>query len=93
VVLNDTGAILDVMGKLRAVYPNVLHVDRKAFLEVRQHGKLQADPRKLSDRDLFGDFFQEVTGSALTVDEASTYEAIVEEFRRRERETAPACDR
>jgi len=75
------------------VYPNALHVDRKAFLEVAREGKSHADPRKLNEVTLFGDFFLEVTGSALTSDEAAAYQAVVDEFRRRERETPATCDR
>ena len=31
VTLLDTGAILDAMGKLRGVYPNVLHIERPSL--------------------------------------------------------------
>jgi exonuclease SbcD len=88
VTLLDSGALLDAMGRLKEVYPNVLHVER-ACLAVpgtdRKHG---GDHRKLNDLDLFAAFFSQVTGTSLTQEEAAAYESIVDDLRRREREAA-----
>jgi len=82
----DTGALLDVMGKLREVYPNVLHVERPG-LEMREgEARNRVDRRKLNDADLFADFFGEVTGTDLSAEELAVYESIVDQLRQRDRE-------
>jgi DNA repair protein SbcD/Mre11 len=86
VSLLDTGALLDVMGKLRDVYPNVLHVERPALAPSGDRLSRTTDHRKLNDADLFGAFFAEVTGEGLSAEEASAYESVVDEFRRQDRE-------
>jgi len=84
-VLND-GAILDVIGKLRHVYPNVLQVQRPMF---KPDGRVSStlDPRKLNDSELFSSFFLQITGTSLSEEEVSAYEVVVDELRLQERET------
>lgn len=86
VSLLDTGAILDSMGKLREVYPNVLHVERPCFADGGRVCRDRADHRKLNDADLFADFFSEVTGEDLGPDHAAAYEVVVDNLRGQERE-------
>ena len=86
--LLDTGAILDVMGKLRQVYPNVLHVERPCFDAPAAGLHERPDHRRLNDADLFAAFFSQVTGDELPAEMATTYESIIEDLRRREREGA-----
>lgn len=86
VTLKDTGAILDAIGKLREVYPNILHIERP---HLGQGGELRrpgGDHRRLSEMDLFSSFFEQVTGSPLTGDQADSFAKTVEILYRRERE-------
>jgi exonuclease SbcD len=88
VTLLDTHPILDLMGKLRQVFPNVLHVERP---HLTGHGDKSAgrqDHRRMNDLDLFSGFFSEVTGDRLTTDQIVAYQAVVEELRRKEREVS-----
>lgn len=71
--LQDKEAILDVMAKLRVVYPNVLHVERTALLN--QAAGLQrgeGDAASLRERfrrnevEVFADFFRHVSGEDMT---------------------------
>lgn len=66
--LTDNHAILDVMGKLRDVYPNALHVERPALQQ------LQANPvdRELlqqSEEDIVRRFYEQVHGEAINKDQ------------------------
>lgn len=88
VTLLDTGAILDAMGRLQEVYPNVLHVERACLAVPTRDRNHFGDHRKLNDVDLFAAFFSQVTGTSLSEAEAAAYEAVVEDLRRREREAA-----
>jgi DNA repair protein SbcD/Mre11 len=86
VSLLDTAAILDVMGKLREVYPNVLHVERPSLDSSGSTPVRVTDHRRRDHADLFGDFFVEVTGEALSQEQAAAYRSVVDELRRQERE-------
>jgi len=88
VTLLDRGAILDAMGRLKDVYPNVLHVERSCLAVPANDRKHPGDHRKLNDLDLFAAFFSQVTGDGLSEAEAAAYESIVDDLRRRDREAA-----
>lgn len=63
--LLDKSAILDAMGKLRAVYPNVLHLERTGLLAANDRLELNRDHLKKSEQAMFSDFFEQVSGEAL----------------------------
>jgi exonuclease SbcD len=84
--LLDRGAILDAMGKLREVYPNVLHIERPELTASGRSGSGPADHRRLSDAEMFQSFFRDTTGDELSDDELDAYTTVVNEMRQRERE-------
>jgi DNA repair protein SbcD/Mre11 len=57
VTLLDTGAILDAIGKLREVYPNVLHIERPGLMAGGAMHGTRADHRTMNDTELFASFF------------------------------------
>lgn len=79
--LLDEGAILDLMGKLRSVYPNICHVDRPGLRLENPAQSERRDHRKMSDADLFDAFYREVRGKSLSDAHRSEYEGIVEKLR------------
>lgn len=84
--LSDKQAILDAMGQLRTVYPNVLHLERPGLFhegEVRRPGKEQL---ARSERELFGSFFEQMTGDPLTEGQAAMFIKTVDELRAKDRE-------
>ena len=84
--LTDTSAILDAIGKLREAFPNVLHLERPGLW--RSGGVAVAGRERLkeNERALFASFFREMTGEALSAEQGATFDAVVEELRRQERE-------
>ncbi len=88
VTLLDTGAVLDPIGRLREVYPNVLHVERPAlWTGGRDAGQgAGAERLRLDDMDLFRAFFLDVTGEQLSEEQEAAYASVVEDLRRRQRE-------
>ncbi|MHB1042637.1 MAG: exonuclease SbcCD subunit D C-terminal domain-containing protein, partial [Eubacteriales bacterium] len=84
--LKDTGAILDAMGKLREVYPNVLHIERPHLIEGGELRGPAGDHRCLSEVDLFSSFFEQVTGDPLSAGQNQAFAAALEELYRKERE-------
>ncbi len=87
ITLLDREPILDAMGKLREVYPNVLHIDRP-FLTPSGDVHGGADHRKMGDTELFAAFFSQVTGDELTVPENKAFSDVVDALRKRDREAA-----
>lgn len=86
--LCDTGALLDPMARLREVYPNALGCEREV-LQSAGEGRAMAMHRELDVRHLFADFFREVTGEALSDEQASALETMLEQLERRNRESGP----
>lgn len=80
VKLMDTHAILDVMGKIRAVYPNVLHLERPGLMANQQTMKQRADHKSVSEQVMFEDFFQQVMDRSLSKEESSCVQSVIEEI-------------
>ena len=85
-VVTDKEPILDVMGKLREVYPNVLHIERPFFDAYRGSQGNRADYRKLNDIELFKTFFREVTGQELNAEHIEAYRSVIEDLRKSQSE-------
>jgi exonuclease SbcD len=86
VTLLDREPLLDALGKLCTVYPNVLHLLRPQLSLTGKGGEPRGDHRCLSDVELFNAFFEQMTGEELNAAQAEAYSTIVEALRRRERE-------
>ena len=86
VTLLDKGAILDPIGKLRQVYPNVLHLRRPEILNLASSRRTDSDHRRIADLDLFSSFFAEVTGDELTEAQAAAYCSTAEKLKIAEQE-------
>lgn len=83
--LSDPGALLDPMGRLREIYPHVLHIERPALmraagnaLQVRQHAG--------GERELFAAFFEQVTGAPLSESQGAAFDEVLGEVMRQDRE-------
>jgi DNA repair protein SbcD/Mre11 len=86
--LSDAGALLDPMGRLRELYPNVLHLERPA-LERAAAGALNAPRAGMSDRALFATFFEQVTGAPLSGEQDVALVEVLESLAGERREAAP----
>ncbi len=78
--LTDTHAILDIMNKLRDVYPNVLHLERPGLMASGEQRKLHRDHLKRGEMKMFRDFFQQISGEELTPEQAAIVEQTMEEI-------------
>ncbi len=70
--LTDKHAILDVMGKLRQVYPNVLHIERPGLMAASPQQSGRRDQLKKGEFYMFSDFFEQINGVPLST-EQQTY--------------------
>jgi len=80
--LTDTHAILDVMNKLREVYPNVLHLERPGLMARSE--TLQAGRERLKQGELamFEDFFAQVAGEPLSDEQRAIVTTAIEALHR-----------
>ena len=83
--LTDRHAILDPMGKLRAVYPNVLHLEKPGMLETRDQ-QMNRDTLKRGELEMFRDFFEQITGEPLSDDQDQAIRQTIMEINRHEGE-------
>jgi exonuclease SbcD len=72
--LTDTTALLDPMGRLREVYPNALHLEKR-LLQQDQVGQANREHIKLDAPKLVADFYQQIQGESLT----DQQQAIIEQ--------------
>lgn len=81
VVLEDRVPILDPMGKLRQVYPNVLELTRA--LPAAPPGSTQGearDRRELGEVELFEAFYREVSGEEVGAEQRRELASLVDEL-------------
>lgn len=70
----DDGAVLDAFARLRAVYPNLLHIARAGGYMPTHLPALTQKREEMSDLELFSEFFRETTGK--DINEAERLELI-----------------
>lgn len=85
ITLLDKHPVLDAMNRLRERYPNLLQLSQPALVEVHSGGVRPPEPTRLSDQELFADFFQQVAGRPLDDAERAELLAALAEFHRQEK--------
>lgn len=78
--VTDTEALLDVMAKLRAVYPNILQLQLTGLAERDSPGQANKDLMKKQPMDLFAEFFADVQGDDLTDAQRAYMATIVDQL-------------
>lgn len=76
--LTDTEALLDVVGKLRAVYPNVLQAQLLSREQPDNQPVASREMLKKSHLSLFGDFFEEIQGERLDGEQEAYLREVLE---------------
>ncbi|WP_409253866.1 exonuclease SbcCD subunit D [Bacillus sp. SCS-153A] len=84
VVLKDEGALFDPINKLRQVYPNVLHLERKVEqhdLRVKEDYSTTRDEKK-SELELFQQFYSEMTTLDFTEEKKQIMISVIEKAKK-----------
>jgi DNA repair protein SbcD/Mre11 len=84
--LLDEGAVYDAMGRLREVFPNLMHLERPNLFSGDDPHRSVSDIAGKSDLDLFNDFVQAMTGREMTPGQSAAFISVADEVRREERE-------
>jgi DNA repair protein SbcD/Mre11 len=87
VVLVDSETVLDPMEKLRAVYPNILSLSRESTTAPEYVGQV-ARARSRSTAELFGEFFEDMTGAPMDDAQSAELAAVLDGIERGGREVA-----
>lgn len=86
ITLHDEGALIDPINKLRQVYPNVLHLERK--LDITDLKKKQSfssiRSEKKSEIELFEQFYSDMTTSEFSQDKKEAMTEVIEKVLREE---------
>ena len=72
------------MGKLRRVYPNVLHLERTGLMNQAQNPVLLRDHVKKAEQDMFNDFYSQVSGEELSDGQLSVLQSLIENLHKEE---------
>jgi exonuclease SbcD len=83
--LTDRHAILDPMNKLRAVYPNVLHLEKPGMLETGDQ-KMNRETLKRGELEMFRDFFVQITGKSLSDEQDQAIQQTIDAITKHEGE-------
>ncbi len=80
VVLTDEAELVDPMGKLRSVYPNVMSLDFENARTRIDLASVAADggAATLTPYELFGEFFLDVQGSTMSAEQADIVRELLE---------------
>lgn len=81
IILHDEGALIDPINRLRQIYPNVLHLERKQAnndLKMKQSfSSVKAE--KKSELDHFKEFYNEMTTAEFTVEKNAVMTEMIEQ--------------
>jgi len=86
--VTDKSALLNPIGMLREVYPNVMQLERTALQGSLEGAAGVPTQRAQSPAQLFGDFFEQVTGEGLSEAEREAYAQTLEGGGREPEQTA-----
>lgn len=78
--LTDQHAILDAMSKLRAVFPNILHLEKPGIMNTSAKQALKKEKLQQGELSMFSDFFHQTLGKALNSEQHKAIEDIIGEL-------------
>lgn len=86
VTLLDDGAVLDPMNRLRQIYPNILHLERKWDLSDNRRKQSFSSIRdeKKSELDLFETFYAEMTERDFDGSKRAVMTSVIEKVKKEE---------
>ena len=87
--LLDETPVLSPMEKVRSVYPNAMHVERKfnAYTSTSSMAENSVNRSKMSDLELFKAFYKEVKGAEATEETEAIFKEVLDELLKEENET------
>jgi DNA repair protein SbcD/Mre11 len=83
ITLHDEGTLIDPINKLRQVYPNVLHLERKLELtDAKKKSSFKViEDKKKSELELFKEFYADMTTGDFSQSKEDVLEKVIEKAR------------
>ncbi len=80
IILHDEGALIDPINRLRQIYPNVLHLERKqANIDLKmKQAFASSKAEKKSELGLFKEFYEEMTTAEFTSEKNAVMTEMIE---------------
>ncbi|MFL8936883.1 exonuclease SbcCD subunit D [Rossellomorea oryzaecorticis] len=84
VTLHDEGTLIDPINKLRQVYPNVLHLERKLELtDAKKKNSFNViEDKKKTELELFKEFYSDMTTGEFSTSKQEVLEKVIEKARK-----------
>ncbi|MCJ8006377.1 exonuclease SbcCD subunit D [Lederbergia wuyishanensis] len=84
VTLLNEGALIDPINKLRQIYPNVMHLERRIELYdlKNKHSFTNSGFEKKSELELFNDFYQEMTTSEFSEEKRRLMAQMIDDVKK-----------
>ena len=83
----DRGIILDVFNKLKAIYPNLMHV---LYPNLQREGTMREQEGqavlKITEETLFSQYYEDMTGEPLAEEQQAIIHGCLQEIYREERD-------
>lgn len=88
VVLTDEGELIDPINKLREVYPNILSIEREAYMKENEVALTSAGKgvRHKSKLQLFKNFYSNIMGEELSEEKEEIIKNVIEKLQREDGE-------
>lgn len=83
-ILTDRSELVDAISKLRAIYPNVLRMEKEQFEREAGHDQTSASNEftKKNPLDLFSEFYENVSGESFSEEKKSVVSRIIDDLNR-----------
>lgn len=86
--LTDLTPVIGAMEQIRTVYPNAMHVERKALPKLEStENEGQVRREQMDDKSLFHAFYKEIVGSEPTEIQLQLFEEVLQDMLSEERES------
>ncbi|UJL45637.1 exonuclease SbcCD subunit D [Virgibacillus sp. NKC19-16] len=92
--LTDETAVLSPMEKIRSVYPNAMHVERKNYFHApsSEDGERSVERTQMNDLELFQAFYKEVKGQEATEETEVIFKEVLDDLLKENNETEKQKD-
>ena len=84
--LTDNTPVVGAMEQIRTVYPNAMHVERKAIRTELEQQEHTVSREKLDDRTLFKSFYEQMAGKEMTSSVEKLFNDVLQQMLEEERE-------
>ena len=86
VILDDERPVPDAAGRLRKVFPNLVHVERPALTAGEDREEARVDHRRMTEEELFDAFLRRVRNRPLEGDERALFREVAQRLEADRRE-------